>query len=91
VIRQLSFVIAVGSVFLPPCVARAQGGGEASAPQTVAPDSIVVLGLRRVERRQVLDLGVIPLEADLLKEGQRIRHDGRKVTRVLLKLARIGL
>jgi len=55
VIRRLSFVIAVGLVILAPCVVRAQGGGEVSAPQTVAPDSIVVLGLRRVERRQVLE------------------------------------
>jgi uncharacterized cofD-like protein len=44
-----------------------------------------------VERRPLIEAGVIPLEADLLKEGNRIRHDGRKVTRVLLKLARLGV
>lgn len=43
------------------------------------------------DRRQLIDLGVVPVEADLLKEGPRIRHDGRKVTRCLLKLARTGL
>jgi len=53
VIRQLSFIILVGSVVLAPRAARAQG--EAPAPQTVAPDSIVVLGLRRLERSQVLE------------------------------------
>jgi uncharacterized cofD-like protein len=43
------------------------------------------------DRRALLDLGVIPIEADLLKTGARIRHDGRKVARCLLKLARTGL
>ena len=43
------------------------------------------------DRRALLDLGVLPIEADVLKEGQRIRHDPRKLARVLLKLARTGL
>ena len=30
-------------------------------------------------------------EADLLKEGSRIRHDSRKVASCLLKMARSGL
>jgi hypothetical protein len=34
---------------------------------------------------------VIPVEADLLKQGRRIRHDPGKVARCLLKLARTGL
>ncbi|OJH34033.1 gluconeogenesis factor YvcK family protein [Cystobacter ferrugineus] len=45
----------------------------------------------RVDRRALIDAGVIPVEADLLKEGSRIRHDGRKVTRCLLKMARSGI
>ncbi|MET0404314.1 MAG: gluconeogenesis factor YvcK family protein [Cystobacter sp.] len=45
----------------------------------------------RVDRRAILDAGVIPVEADLLKEGSRIRHDSRKVTRCLLKMARSGI
>ena len=44
-----------------------------------------------VDRRGLIELGVIPVEADLLKEGPRIRHDSRKVARCLLKLARNGL
>jgi uncharacterized cofD-like protein len=43
------------------------------------------------DRRRLIELGVIPLEADLLKHGERIRHDSRKVARCLLKLARNGL
>jgi hypothetical protein len=31
------------------------------------------------------------VEADLLKEGSKIRHDSRKVARCLLKMARSGL
>jgi uncharacterized cofD-like protein len=45
----------------------------------------------KAKRRELIDLGVIPIEADLLKEGNRIRHDGRKVSRCLMKLARVGL
>lgn len=44
-----------------------------------------------VDRRGLIELGVIPVEADLLKDGRRIRHDSRKVARCLLKLARRGL
>ncbi|MFZ5469188.1 MAG: gluconeogenesis factor YvcK family protein [Myxococcota bacterium] len=43
------------------------------------------------ERAALLQVGVIPVEADLLKTGPRIRHDGRKVARCLLKLARVGV
>jgi uncharacterized cofD-like protein len=45
----------------------------------------------RVDRRALITAGVIPVEADLLKEGTRIRHDSRKVARCLLKIARSGL
>jgi uncharacterized cofD-like protein len=44
-----------------------------------------------VDRRGLIELGVIPVEADLLHEGLRIRHDSRKVARCLLQLARRGL
>lgn len=44
-----------------------------------------------VDRRALIELGVIPVEADLLRQGRRIRHDPRKLTRCLLKLARTGL
>lgn len=44
-----------------------------------------------VDRRKLIELGVIPVEADLLKEGRRIRHDSRKLARCLLRLARNGL
>jgi uncharacterized cofD-like protein len=43
------------------------------------------------DRRELLSLGVLPVEADVLKAGQRIRHDPTKLARVLLKLARSGL
>jgi uncharacterized cofD-like protein len=36
-------------------------------------------------------LGVRSVEADLLKEGRAIRHDGRKLARCLLRLARRGV
>jgi len=45
----------------------------------------------RVDRRALISAGVVPVEADLLKEGPRIRHDSRKVARCLLKMARSGL
>lgn len=48
-IRRLSLVIIAGAVVLAPCPAGAQG--EPGAP---APDSIVVRGLRRVQREAVL-------------------------------------
>jgi uncharacterized cofD-like protein len=44
-----------------------------------------------MDRRALIEAGVIPVEADLLKEGPRIRHDSRKVARCLLRLARNGL
>lgn len=43
------------------------------------------------DRRALIETGVIPIEADLLKAGKRIRHDPNKVARCLLKLARSGL
>lgn len=43
-----------------------------------------------VKRADLLGCGVIALDLDLLKRGARIRHDGRKVARYLLKLARDG-
>ena len=53
-IRQLSAAILLSSTVLLPRAARAQGGGE-PAPAATAPDSIVVRGLRRIDRKQVLD------------------------------------
>ena len=44
-----------------------------------------------VEPRALTDLGVIPVLADILKPGRKIRHDSAKVARCLLKLARTGL
>lgn len=44
-----------------------------------------------VDRRALIAAGVVPVEADLLKEGSRIRHDSGKVARCLLKMARTGL
>jgi uncharacterized cofD-like protein len=44
-----------------------------------------------VNRRELISVGVVPVEADLLKEGSKIRHDSRKVARCLLKMARSGL
>jgi uncharacterized cofD-like protein len=43
------------------------------------------------DRRALLDLGVVPLEVDLLRPGKKVRHDAGKLARVLLKLARSGL
>ncbi|MBI3185664.1 MAG: YvcK family protein [Myxococcales bacterium] len=43
------------------------------------------------DRRGLLAMGVLPIEADLLREGRRVRHDGRKVARWLLRLARSGV
>jgi uncharacterized cofD-like protein len=45
----------------------------------------------KVDRRALLSAGVVPVEADLLKEGPRIRHDSGKVARCLMKMARSGL
>ena len=44
-----------------------------------------------VDRRELIGAGVVPVQADLLKEGSRIRHDSRKVASCLLKMARSGL
>jgi uncharacterized cofD-like protein len=44
-----------------------------------------------VNRRALISAGVVPVEADLLKAGSKIRHDSRKVARCLLKMARCGL
>jgi uncharacterized cofD-like protein len=44
-----------------------------------------------VDRRALIELGLIPVEADLLRTGARIRHDSRKVASCLLQLARNGL
>jgi len=44
-----------------------------------------------VDRRKLIEAGVIPVEADLIKQGRRIRHDPGKVARCLMKLARSGL
>lgn len=43
------------------------------------------------DRRALLSAGVVPVEADLLRPGANVRHDGGKVARCLLKLARQGL
>jgi uncharacterized cofD-like protein len=43
-----------------------------------------------VEVRELIDAGVVPIEADVLAEGKHARHDGRKVARCLLHLARVG-
>ncbi|RYZ34622.1 MAG: YvcK family protein, partial [Myxococcaceae bacterium] len=43
------------------------------------------------ETRELLSSGVIPVQADLLKDGSKIRHDSRKVAACLLKMARSGL
>ncbi len=59
-IRRLSAAILLSSTVLLPRAARAQGGGE-PAPAATAPDSIVVRGLRRIDRKQVLDQsGLVP-------------------------------
>src|SRR2546430_16605430 len=56
VIRKASLVIFLGCpALLAPRIAWAQGEAPAQAPAPVAPDSIAVLGLRRVDRKQVLD------------------------------------
>jgi len=44
-----------------------------------------------VDRRAVLEAGVAPIEADLLRRGSRVRHDSGKVARCLLRLAQHGL
>ena len=54
-IRRLSAVILLSFPVLLPRAVRAQGGEPVASPTATAPDSIIVLGLRRVERKQVLD------------------------------------
>jgi len=44
-----------------------------------------------VDRRALIGCGVVPVEAELIKPGRRIRHDPGKVARCLVKLARSGL
>ena len=51
-IRKLSTVMCVSSAVLAPRLARAQGEAPSAA---VAPDSIVVIGLRRVDRKQAIE------------------------------------
>lgn len=71
-IRKLSAVVFLSSALLAPRAARAQGETPAAAPPAVAPDSIVVLGLRRVERKQVLDQsGLVPGRALGYRDVQR--------------------
>jgi uncharacterized cofD-like protein len=43
------------------------------------------------DRDELIGLGVVPVEADLLRGGVKIRHDGHKLSRALIKLARQGL
>jgi uncharacterized cofD-like protein len=39
----------------------------------------------------VRSLGLIPFVADLLRQGRRIRHDGGKLGRILMRLGQSGL
>jgi uncharacterized cofD-like protein len=43
------------------------------------------------DRDELIDAGVVPVEAELLKSGMKIRHDSGKLARAILKLARVGL
>ncbi len=43
------------------------------------------------DRQELLSRGVVRIEADLIKTGPRVRHDGNKVSKCLMKLARIGI
>jgi uncharacterized cofD-like protein len=42
----------------------------------------------RVDLDRLRRLGVVPIQADLLRAGSRVRHDARKLARVLLDLSR---
>jgi uncharacterized cofD-like protein len=42
----------------------------------------------QVEMDRLRSLGVVPMQADLLRAGSRIRHDARKLARALLGIAR---
>ncbi len=71
-IRKLSTVICVGSVVLAPRLARAQGEAPSVAAAAVAPDSIVVIGLRRVDRKQAIEQsGLAPGKALGYRDVQR--------------------
>src|SRR2546428_7791616 len=59
VIRKLSTVICVGSAVLAPRFARVRGEAS-SAAAAVAPDPIVVIGLRRVDRKQAIEQSGLP-------------------------------
>jgi outer membrane protein insertion porin family len=68
VIRKLPLLIVIGSAVLPLRPLRAQG-----EPAAVAPDSIVVLGLRRVERQQLLEQsGLVPGRPVGYRDVQRV-------------------
>ena len=40
----------------------------------------------RTDLERIRALGVVPVEADLLREGRRLRHDARKLARALLSV-----
>ncbi|MHB8879866.1 MAG: gluconeogenesis factor YvcK family protein [Myxococcaceae bacterium] len=44
-----------------------------------------------VDRDALVSRGVIPLEADLVRQGDRVRHDSRKLGRCVVELARAGV
>src|SRR2546430_9312492 len=82
VIRKASLVIFSGGLaLLASRAARAQGEGPVQAPPAVAPDSIVVRGLRRVDRKQVLEQsGLAPGRPLGYRDVQRaIRSEERRV------------
>jgi outer membrane protein insertion porin family len=55
VIRKLLAVPSLGLALLAPRAARAQGPVAPAPPAALAPDSIAVVGIRRLDRKQVLD------------------------------------
>ena len=65
----------------------------ATTPEDGVLDRYVRRGAEIVESepRALLKLGVIPVFADLVKAGPRMRHDSSKLARCLLKLARAGI
>ena len=48
----------------------------------LAPDYLALLA--RLDR--IRSLGVVPVEADLLRAGRRLRHDSRKLGKALLSV-----
>lgn len=71
-IRRLSALILLSSAALVPRAARAQGGETPAPTAATAPDSIVVLGIHRVDRKQVLDQsGLAPGKALGYRDVQR--------------------